>query len=71
MIAALLKAESRPDFVSAIRALDRILLSGFYTVPLFHIPNQWVAHWTHVEQPKTTSLYGYQPETWWRQRAAP
>jgi peptide/nickel transport system substrate-binding protein len=43
-----------------------VLISGFYAVPLFGIPAQWIAHWTHVDQPKTTSLYGNLPETWWR-----
>jgi peptide/nickel transport system substrate-binding protein len=71
MIAALLKAEGRDDFVSAVRALDRLLLSGFYTIPLFHLPAQWVARWTTVTRPATTSLYGYLPETWWRERATP
>ena len=71
MIAALLKAEGRDDFVSAVRALDRLLLSGFYTIPLFHLPAQWVARWTTVTRPGTTSLYGYLPETWWRERATP
>jgi peptide/nickel transport system substrate-binding protein len=71
MIAALLKAEGRDDFVSAVRALDRLLLSGFYTIPLFHLPAQWVARWTTVARPATTSLYGYLPETWWRDRATP
>ncbi len=71
LIAALLKAERREDFVSAIRALDRALISGFYAVPLFDIPGQWVAHWAHIEHPKTTSLYGYLPETWWLRRATP
>jgi peptide/nickel transport system substrate-binding protein len=70
LIAAMLEAESRPDFVSAIRALDRVLISGFYAVPLFQIPNQWVSHWRHLEHPKITSLYGYLPETWWRQDTA-
>ncbi len=65
-IAAMLNAEKREDFVSAVRAEDRALVSGFYTIPLFSVPGQWVAHWTRVEQPKTTSLYGYLPETWWR-----
>ena len=45
MIAALLSAKDRDDFVSAVRALDRVLLSGDYVVPLFHLPRQWVAHW--------------------------
>ncbi len=71
MIAAMLKAESRNDFVSAIRALDRVLISGFYAVPLFDVPGQWVAHRTYIGHPTTTSLYGYLPETWWRQPVTP
>ena len=67
MIAALLKARGREDFVSAVHALDRILISGFYVVPLFHPPEQWVARWNFVQHPAVTSLYGYLPETWWRQ----
>jgi peptide/nickel transport system substrate-binding protein len=67
LIADLLKAETREDFVAAVRALDRVLLSGFYTVPLFHLPTQWVARWTYIKHPVTTSLFGYIPETWWRE----
>jgi peptide/nickel transport system substrate-binding protein len=71
MIAALLKAEDRGDFVAAVRALDRVLISGFYVIPLFYLPAQWVARWTTVGRPATTSLYGYLPETWWREPKAP
>ena len=71
MIAALLKAESRDDFVAAVRALDRVLISGFYVIPLFHLPAQWVARWNTIGRPATTSLYGYLPETWWREPKAP
>jgi peptide/nickel transport system substrate-binding protein len=67
MIAALLKARSRDEFVSAVRALDRVLISGFYVVPLFHPPEQWVARWNYIQHPSATSLYGYLPETWWRE----
>jgi peptide/nickel transport system substrate-binding protein len=69
LIAALLEARSRDDFVAAVRALDRVLISGFYMVPLFHASEQWVARWNGVQHPAATSLYGYLPETWWR--AAP
>jgi peptide/nickel transport system substrate-binding protein len=71
MIAALLKAEDRGDFVAAVRALDRVLISGFYVIPLFYPPAQWVARWTTVGRPAATSLYGYLPETWWREPKAP
>lgn len=65
MIEALLKAEDRPGFVAAVRALDRLLLSGDYVIPLFHLPRQWVAHWSDLKRPETTPLYGYQIDTWW------
>jgi peptide/nickel transport system substrate-binding protein len=67
MIAALLKAEGRDEFVAAVRALDRVLLSGFYSIPLFHLPEQWIVRWTTIRRPATTSLYGYLWETWWHQ----
>jgi peptide/nickel transport system substrate-binding protein len=70
MIAAMLKAETREDFVAAVRALDRVLISGFYVVPLFHLSEQWVARWTAIERPADTSLSGYLPETWWRRPQA-
>jgi len=65
MIEAMLKAEDRTNFVSAVRALDRILLSGDYLIPLFHLPSQWVAHWRDLRRPDTTPLYGYQIDAWW------
>jgi peptide/nickel transport system substrate-binding protein len=71
MIAALLKAQDRGDFVAAVRALDRVLISGFYVIPLFYLPAQWVARWTTVARPAATSLYGYLPETWWREPKTP
>jgi peptide/nickel transport system substrate-binding protein len=71
MIAALLAADIRTDFVSAVRALDRVLISGCYVVPLFAIPDQWVARWVYIQRPKITSLFGYLPETWWRQPPIP
>jgi peptide/nickel transport system substrate-binding protein len=67
MIAALLRARARVDFVAAVRALDRVLMSGFYVVPLFHLPVQWVARWAYIRHPEKTALSGYLPETWWRQ----
>ncbi len=66
MIAVLLRAETRADAVAAVRALDRILISGFYVVPLFYLPEHWVARWTTIAHPKETALMGYIPETWWR-----
>lgn len=69
MIQAMLSAPSREDFVAAVRALDRILISGNYVVPLFYLPESWIAHWTTVARPETTALTGPRLEAWYE--AAP
>jgi peptide/nickel transport system substrate-binding protein len=71
MIAALLAARERDAFVTAVRALDRVLMSGIYVVPLYHLPAQWMARWSSVQHPAVTSLSGYLPETWWHEPAGP
>lgn len=65
MIEAMLAARERDQFVAAVRALDRVLLSGDYVIPLFYQPDQWVAHWSRLKHPEETSLYGYKINTWW------
>lgn len=68
MIEAMLAAETRERFVVAVRALDRVLLSGHYVVPLFHIPDQWLAYDARLAHPPATPLLGLPIELWWRER---
>ena len=65
MIDAMLAAKTETDFISAVRALDRVLLSGDYVVPLFYTPRQWVAYWARLKHPDKTPLFGYSVDTWW------
>ncbi len=65
MIAAMLAARSNDDFVSAVRALDRVLLSGHYVIPLFFPPRQWIASWTRLAHPGRMPLFGFNLDTWW------
>jgi peptide/nickel transport system substrate-binding protein len=65
MIQAMLAAKTEENFVSAVRALDRVLLSGDYVIPLFFIPKQWVAFWTRLQHPEKTPLFGYNVDSWW------
>jgi peptide/nickel transport system substrate-binding protein len=72
MISALLAAKTREDFVAAVRALDRVLLSGFYVVPLFHSPDQWIAASSKLMRPEYLPRYGPASggatlDTWWRE----
>lgn len=71
LIAALLAAKSDDDFITAVRAYDRVLLSGFYVVPLFHASEQWIAHSAELERPQRLPRYGapmFGPtlDSWWR-----
>lgn len=71
LIVALLSAQSHEDFVAAVRAYDRVLLSGFYVVPLFHASEQWIAHSTDLTRPErlpryAAPLFGPTLESWWR-----
>ncbi len=71
MINALLSAKTHEDFIAAVRAYDRLLLSGFYVVPLFHSPDQWIAASAKLARPKNLPRYGPASggatlDTWWR-----
>ena len=66
MIAAMLAAKSNEDFVAAVRALDRLLISGFTIVPLYYAPEQWIAYSAKLGRPEKTPLFGVELSTWWR-----
>ncbi|WP_273504539.1 extracellular solute-binding protein [Fulvimarina manganoxydans] len=68
MIDAMVNARSREDFVTAVRAYDRVLISGHYMVPLFYLPKQRLARWNFVKHPEATPLYGYQLPSFWLER---
>jgi peptide/nickel transport system substrate-binding protein len=65
MISAMLAARGRDDFVAATRALDRLLLSGFYIVPLFYAPDQWIAYSARLGRPEKTPMFGANYDSWW------
>jgi peptide/nickel transport system substrate-binding protein len=73
MIKALLAARTQDEFVTAVRAYDRVLLSGFYIVPLFHSSSQWVAASAALGRPEDLPHYGSPTasatlQTWWRNK---
>eukprot|EP01037_Dinobryon_pediforme_P011859 gene11859-11950_t len=71
MIEAIVDAKDETAFNDAVRALDRILLSGFYIVPLFYKPDQWIAYSSHLAKPGHIPMFGITPDpvqslaTWW------
>ncbi len=69
LIDAILKARTREEFQTAVRAYDRLLLSGHYLVPLYFSPLQRIAFKATLGHPDKLPLYGAQLSTWWDRRA--
>ena len=71
-IDAMLNARTAEDFASSVRAFDRVLLSGHYVIPAFHLGKSWVAHRSHIKAPEgPPALYGYYLPAWWDENAKP
>ena len=67
----LLAAREREDFVASVRSLDRLLLSGFYVVPLYYLPETWIALARDVSLPARKPAYFLATEALWRRPSAP
>ncbi len=70
MIHAMLAATSHEDFVTAVRALDRVLISGRYVIPIHQYSVGRIAHDARLHYPEDRlPLYGdgvgFLPEVWW------
>ena len=69
MIAALLKAPTTEDFTAATRALDRVLTSGRYVIPVWYSDVSRLAYSADLKYPEKIPLYGdwsgFLPDTWW------
>jgi peptide/nickel transport system substrate-binding protein len=69
MIDRLLSSESREDFVAAVKALDRVLMSGRYVIPIWHSNYSRIAHSAALKYPERLPMYGdwigFQPDVWW------
>jgi peptide/nickel transport system substrate-binding protein len=70
MIKTMLQATTHEEFVSATRALDRILTSGRYVIPIYQYAVGRIAHVKELKYPEDTlPIYGdgigFLPTVWW------
>ncbi len=69
MIDKLLTGTGREEFLAATRALDRVLTTGRYVIPVWHNPVARIAHAQELKYPETLPIYGdwigFQPDVWW------
>ncbi len=69
LIVKIIDAKTRPELVTAARALDRIIRAGYYWIPHWYKASHWVAYWDVFGHPAGKPRYGRGiPETWWYDR---
>ncbi|MDO5370061.1 MAG: extracellular solute-binding protein [Paracoccus sp. (in: a-proteobacteria)] len=73
MIAEAVNAETEAGHVAAIRALDRLLTTGRYVIPVSYSPVSRIAHAAWLRYPARVTAYGdwpgFLPDLWWSERA--
>lgn len=66
LVERIIQAQDRTEQVALTRALDRVLMTGYYAIPMWHNPDEWYAWWAKMKQPPTQPPYaGVDTFSWW------
>ena len=65
LVNQMIAAPDRDALVTRTRALDRVLLWGFYVIPHWHLHIYRVAYWDKFGRPAVSPKYALGLETWW------
>jgi len=65
LIELLIQAPDRKALIARTRALDRVLLWGFYVIPHYHLQAFRVAYWDRFGRPAIGPKYAFGFDTWW------
>jgi microcin C transport system substrate-binding protein len=65
LIELLIQAPDRKALIARTRALDRVLLWGYYVIPHFHLQAFRVAYWDRFGRPAIAPKYAFGFDTWW------
>ncbi|MCE9662321.1 extracellular solute-binding protein [Halomonas sp. M5N1S17] len=65
LVERLIRADSRSELNTAARALDRVLLWNFITIPHYHSGETRIAVWDKFGYPEPFPKYGFDLSAWW------
>jgi len=66
MVDRIIAAETRPELVTACRALDRLIRAGRYWIPHWYKASHWIAYWDVFNRPPTKPRFARgAPDIWW------
>jgi microcin C transport system substrate-binding protein len=65
LVERLIRADSREELNTVTRALDRVLLWNFITIPHYHSGETRIAVWDKFGYPEPFPSYGFDLSAWW------
>jgi microcin C transport system substrate-binding protein len=65
LVGVLVDAPDRDAQIAAARALDRVLLAGWYVVPHWHLQSVRIAYWDRFGRPDKPVRTGLAFDSWW------
>ncbi len=69
LIELVIQAPDRESLVIRTRALDRVLLSGYYVIPNWHIQGDRILYWEKFSRPNILTRRGVLFDRWWYDEA--
>lgn len=65
LVETIIAARDRDALIPAVRALDRVLLWGYYVVPHWHLRAFRLAYWDMFGRPERNPRFGFGFAAWW------
>ncbi|MEX0922386.1 MAG: extracellular solute-binding protein [Rhodovibrionaceae bacterium] len=65
LIELVIQAPDRESLIARTRALDRVLLSGYYVIPAWHLSADRLIYWNKFSRPEVTPKNGTDLSYWW------
>ncbi|MEE8212431.1 MAG: extracellular solute-binding protein, partial [Acidiferrobacterales bacterium] len=65
LVELVISAPDRTSLVARTRAVDRVLLFGYYVVPNWHLQVQRILSWDKFSRPEVTPKTGTSIDYWW------
>ncbi len=65
LVERMIASSSRAELVANTKALDRVLLAGFYVIPNWYMPADRILYWDKFSRPEVSIKSGVMTGRWW------
>ena len=65
LVETVIEAKNRQQLITAVRALDRVLLWNYYAIPMWYYPYYRVVYNSKIKKPKVAPRFSLGLNNWW------